>query len=249
MARGNFEQQLQQLQEQLLILSSKVQGNLVLAATILQKSDEEGAQNLISGDAEINKAQVHIEQTCLGLIATQQPRAKDLRLITAVSAIAIELERINDYAKGIAKISLVLNPVWLVNEIAILREMGHRLQSMLTGATDAFIERDVVQACAIHAADSAIDTLYQQIQKELLNHMTDTEGMENATRMMWAAHNYERAGDRIGNICERIVFLATGEIIELPYDSAIPDINGQIVLPDETQRKGQKNKLYASSPD
>ncbi len=164
------------------------------------------------------QAQVSIEQTCLKLIATQQPRAKDLRLITAVSAIASELERINDYAKGIAKISLVLNPVWLTTEIALLREMAYRLQSMLTGATDAFIERDIAEACAIHAADSAIDLLYQQIQQELRGHLTDTEGMENATKMMWAAHNFERAGDRIGNICERVVFLVTGEIIELPFD-------------------------------
>jgi phosphate transport system protein len=221
MARGNFEQQLHRLEEQLLVLSSKVQGNLVLAATILQKADEQGAQNLIMADSAINEAQRQIEQTCLGLIATQQPRAKDLRLITAVSAIAIELERINDYAKGIAKISLVLNPVWLTTEIALLREMAHRLQSMLTGATDAFIERDIAQACAIHAADSAIDNLYQQIQQELHGHLTDAEGMANATKMMWAAHNFERAGDRIGNICERIVFLVTGEIIELPYDHSL----------------------------
>lgn len=218
MARGNFQQQLYRLEEQLLVLSSKVQGNLVLAATILQKADKQGAQNLIMADNAINEAQRQIEQTCLGLIATQQPRAKDLRLITAVSAIAIELERINDYAKGIAKISLVLNPAWLTTEIALLCEMAHRLQSMLTGATDAFIEGDITQACAIHAADSAIDNLYQQIQQALFSHMTDAEGMANATKMMWAAHNFERAGDRIGNICERIVFLVTGEIIELPYD-------------------------------
>ena len=218
MMRGNFEQQLHQLQEQLLILSSKVQGNLVLAATILQNSDEQGARNLIAADGAINAAQVCIEHTCLKLIATQQPRAKDLRLITAVSAIAIELERINDYAKGIAKISLTLDPVWLPTETSILREMAYRLQSMLTDATDAFIERDVVQACSIHAADSAIDMLYQQIQQELRTHLTDVAGMENTNKMMWAAHNFERAGDRIGNICERIVFLVTGEIIELPYD-------------------------------
>lgn len=235
MARGNFEQQLHQLQDQLLILSSKVQGNLVLAAAILQRDDEEGAHDLIIADEAINEAQVHIEQTCLSLIATQQPRAGDLRLITAVSAIAIELERINDYAKGIAKISLTLNPVWLTQEIAILREMANRLQSMLTEATDAFIERDVEQACAIHAADRAIDDLYQQIQKHLLTHMTDVLGMENATKMMWAAHNYERAGDRIGNICERIVFLVTGEIIELPYDGLIRPTSAQV--------------SYVSSPD
>ena len=234
MMRGNFEQQLHQLQEQLLILSSKVQGNLVLAAKILQKNDEQGAHTLIAADGAINEAQVHIEQTCLKLIATQQPRAKDLRLITAVSAIAIELERINDYAKGIAKISLVLNPIWLTTEIGMLGEMAHRLQSMLTGATDAFIERDVAQACAIHAADNAIDILYQQIQQELRTHLTDAEGMENATKMMWAAHNYERAGDRIGNICERIVFLVTGKIIELPYDDGFLQATSQVtyVAPD-----------------
>jgi phosphate transport system protein len=234
MMRGIFEQQLHQLEEQLLILSSKVQGNLVLAAAILKKGDEQGARTLIVADHAINEAQVHIEQTCLQLIATQQPRAKDLRLITAVSAIAIELERINDYAKGIAKISLVLNPIWLTKEIAMLGEMAHRLQSMLTGATDAFIERDVAEACAIHAADNAIDNLYQQIQQELRHHLTDAAGMENATKMMWAAHNYERAGDRIGNICERIVFLVTGEIIELPYDGGFLHTTSQIthVAPD-----------------
>lgn len=237
MARGNFERQLYQLQEKLLILGSKVTSNLRLAAVILYRADVQEARCLIAADEAINQAQVQIEQMCLSLIATQQPRATDLRLITAVSAIASELERINDYAKGIAKISLSFNPVGLGSEVAILREMGDRLQSMLTGAIDAFIERDVPQACAIHAADRAIDTLYQQIQQELLAYLaTHVEVMENATKLMWAAHNYERAGDRIGNICERVVFLVTGEIIELPYD-------------DEAHLHIKPEVSYVSSPD
>lgn len=224
MTRGNFEQRLHQLQEQLLILSSKVQGNLVLAAAILHKHDELGARHLIAADTAINQAQIQIEHTCLSLIATQQPRAKDLRLITAVSAIATELERINDYNKGIAKISLVIDPGRLVGEIALLREMSYLLQSMLTDATDAFIERDITQARIIHAADSAIDILYQQIQQELLTHTATPCELENATKLMWAAHNYERAGDRIGNICERIIFLVTGQIIELPDEIRLPSV-------------------------
>ncbi|MFO7683645.1 MAG: phosphate signaling complex protein PhoU [Chloroflexota bacterium] len=229
MARGNFEQQLHQLQEKLLILSSKVTGNLTLAANILYRADAQEAHRLIAADEAINQAQVQIEQMCLALIATQQPRATDLRLITAVSAIASELERINDYAKGIAKISLSFTPIGLGSEVAILREMGDQLQGMLTGAIDAFIERDVPQACAIHAADQAIDILYQQIQRELLAYlMTHVEVMENATKLMWAAHNYERAGDRIGNICERVVFLVTGEIIELPYDEWLMQITPEV---------------------
>lgn len=222
MTRGVFEHQLEQLQELLLVMSSKVEGNLGLAATILQKADVQGAQQLIAADEAINQVQVHIEEMSLTLFATQQPRARDLRLITAVTAIAVELERINDYAKGIAKISLVFNPSSLGSEIIILREMADRLQGMMTGAIDAFIERDVAQASAIHAADSAIDSLYQQLQQELLAYLpTHIEDMENATKLMWAAHNYERAGDRIGNICERVVFLVTGKIIELPCDMSL----------------------------
>jgi len=217
MTRGVFEHQLEKLQELLLIMSSQVEGNLVATAVALQHADHTRSQELIEADAHMNAAYIHIEQTCLGLIATQQPKARDLRLITAVMTIGGELERINDYAKGVAKINLHLGHEPRLTAVADLCAMAEKARLMLTQGMNAFLARDAAQAYAVHAADAEIDALYTQIQQDLLAAiLTNVQHTTQANKLMWAAHNLERAGDRIGNICERIVFLVTGELIELP---------------------------------
>lgn len=209
--RALFFYQLDHLQEELLVMSSQVECNLVASVAALQRRDRACSQALIEGDAQINESQVAIEQTCLALIATQQPKARDLRLVTAVFIIASELERINDYAKGIAKINLQLDHEPLLPVIADLCLMAEKLQAMLSQSMNAFLERDVAAAHVIHASDAEIDALYAQVQQEIIRAIwRDARQTTQGNKLMWAAHNLERAGDRIGNICERVIFLATG---------------------------------------
>lgn len=219
MIRGVFEHQLEQLQEELLIMSSKIEWNLVAAAAALAQRDLEISRALIAGDEQINATYIHLEQMCLNLIATQQPKARDLRLITAVMSIAGELERINDYAKGIAKINLQLSPDPLPPLVNDICQMAEKARQMLTLSINAFIERDVNAAYAIHASDREIDALYTHINQELLHTILhNSQQTAQANKLMWAAHNLERAGDRIGNICERVIFLVTGQILDISHD-------------------------------
>lgn len=223
MTRGVFEHHLERLQEQLLMMSSQVENNLVATAVALQRCDHTRSQALIQADAHMNAAYIHIEHTCLSLIATQQPKARDLRFITAVMTIGGELERINDYAKGIAKINLHLGHEPRLTAVTDLCTMAEKARLMLTQGMNAFLARDAAQAYAVHAADAEIDALYTQIQQDLLTTIqADVYQTTQANKLMWAAHNLERAGDRIGNICERVVFLVTGELIELPTAVTIP---------------------------
>ena len=216
MTRGVFAYQLDHLQEALLVMSSQVEWNLVASVSALQRRDWASSQALIEEDAQINESQVAIEQMCLGLIATQQPKARDLRLVTAVFIIASELERINDYAKGVAKINLQLDHTPLPPVINALALMAEKLQAMLSQSMKAFVERDVAAAYAIHASDAEIDTLYAEVQQTMLQAIwRDPRQTAQSNKLMWAAHNLERAGDRIGNICERVIFLATGVLRDL----------------------------------
>ncbi|MBK8985555.1 MAG: phosphate signaling complex protein PhoU [Chloroflexi bacterium] len=217
MLRAVFEHQLEQLQEQLLIMSSQVEDNLVTSTSALQQCDHAFSEALIAADAQINAAYIHIEEVCLALIATQQPRARDLRFITAVMAIAGELERINDYAKGVAKINLQLGHQPRPTAVSDLCVMAEKARHMLTQSMNAFLARDASLAYVIYAADAEIDALYSQIQQDLLAVMlSDFHQTPQANKLMWAAHNLERAGDRVGNICERVIYLVTGELVELP---------------------------------
>ena len=224
MLRAVFEHQLEQLQEQLLIMSSQVEDNLVTSTFALQQCDHAFSEALIAADAQINAAYIHIEEVCLALIATQQPRARDLRFITAVMTIAGELERINDYAKGVAKINLQLGHQPRPRAVSDLCcVMAEKARHMLTQSMNAFLARDASLAYVIYAADAEIDALYSQIQHDLLAVMlSDFHQTPQANKLMWAAHNLERAGDRVGNICERVIYLVTGELVELPTAVIMP---------------------------
>lgn len=211
--RGVLAYQLDHLQEELLVMSSQVECNLVASVLALQQRDRASSEALIKADRQINESQVMIEQMCLGLIATQQPKARDLRLVTAVFIIANELERINDYAKGVAKINLQLDHDPLLPVVTDLRLMAEKLQLMLSQSMNAFLERNVTAAQSIHASDDEIDELYAQVQQTIIKAIwRDPRQTAQANKLMWAAHNLERAGDRIGNICERIIFLVTGTL-------------------------------------
>jgi phosphate transport system protein len=221
MVRRTFDQELQRLQDEVLALGSMVEDAIVQSVTALKQRDFAGSRRLIAADRAINRKRYAIEGEALTLIATQQPMAGDMRLLAAILEIAGELERIGDYAKGIARINLLIGEQPPVKPLIDLPVMADEVSAMLHQALQAFAQRDVELARAIPKGDDQIDNLYRQIYCELLTHiMEDPRVIEQANQLLWAAHNLERAADRVGNLCERVVYTVTGELVELSADDS-----------------------------
>lgn len=214
--RQHFERELQKLQADMLVLGSMVEKAILDAVTILQRHDLEAARQLIADDRLINEKRLSIEDNCLALIAMQQPMASDLRALASVLEIATELERIGDYGKGIARITLMLGNEPLNFSLLDIEAMGRKACDLLRRALDAFNRRDVETARALPAEDDEVDALYVRTQNQLIAAiMADPRTLDRAMRLLWVAHNLERAADRVTNICERTVFTITGRMIEL----------------------------------
>ena len=214
--RKGFEQSLKRLHDDVLVLGSMVEEALIESVKILKARDMEGSERLIAYDERVNEKRFAIENDTLTLIALQQPMASDIRTLAAVLEIVTELERIGDYAKGICKINLLIGPGPLVKPLVDIPRMVDQVTGMLHRALDAFVRRDVEMARAIPKEDDIVDDLYNQVYRELLTIiMSDPSNMDQATYLLWVAHNLERAGDRVVNICERIVFTVTGDMKEM----------------------------------
>jgi phosphate transport system protein len=214
--RVSFDLQLTALQERLVSLGSMVAQAQEQAVRALAERDGQLAQELIAADQGINRAQHEIEEQCLLLIASQQPVARDLRLIFSISSIAWELERMADHAKGIAVIAVRLADQPMLKPLIDVPRMAEIGRELLRGQLDAFLRGDVEAARELAARDTEIDQLNDQVYRELLMiMMTDPRTITRATYLLWVAHNLERFADRTTNIGERVVFLRTNAIVEL----------------------------------
>ena len=219
MTRQSFDRELLQLQDELLALGSRVEEALLKSVQQLKQRDFQASKRLIAADKAINEQRFAMEEEVMTLIATQQPMAGDMRLLAAVLEIVTELERIGDYAKGIARINLLIGEQPLVKPLIDLPVMAEKARDMLHQALGAFVQRDVEAARAIARRDNEIDDLYNQIYRELLSYiMEDPQVIEQANFLLWVAHNLERTADRVINICERVIFTVTGELAELDTD-------------------------------
>jgi phosphate transport system protein len=216
MLRHTFEREMQQLQDELLVLGSMVENVITESVETLKKRDLEGSRRLIADDRLINEKRFKIEADALTVIATQQPIASDLRVLASTLEVAAELERMGDYAKGIANINLMLGEQPLVKPLVDIPRMAAKARDMLHRALEAFIRRDTELAHSIPAEDDEVDALYNQVYRELITVIfNNPQTIEQANVLLWAAHNLERAADRVTNICERTIFTVTGEMTEI----------------------------------
>lgn len=216
MIRKTFENEIQQVKDEVLLLGSMVEHAIIASVEVLKKRDIKGAEKIIAEDKEINKKRFAIENQLMILIATQQPMAHDLRLLASCMEIISELERMGDYAKGIANINVRMGGEALLKPLIDIPRMAQIGTSMLHRALSAFINEDVEAAKAIPIEDDEVDALYNQIYHELmLIIIQDPKSIERANWLLWVAHNLERVADRVTNICERTVFIATGEMGEI----------------------------------
>ena len=216
MTREHYSQQLADLRGSVVAMASMTNKAIDNAVTALVRRDVRLAEQVIVGDRAINEHRWRTEEQALLMIATQAPMARDLRMIAAVIHIVTDLERMADHAAGTAKIAIQTADQSPLKPLVDIPRMSEIARSMLHDAMTAFIEDDQAAARAIVARDDDVDVLYEQIYRELLTFMlVDPTTIDQATHLLWAAHNLERIADRVTNICERVVFAATGQLEEL----------------------------------
>lgn len=216
MIRKTFETEIQQVKDEVLLLGSMVEHAIIGSVEALKKRDIKAAEAIIEKDKEINKKRFDIESQLMVLIATQQPMAHDLRLLASTMEIISELERMGDYAKGIASINIRMGEETLLKPLIDIPRMAQKGADMLHRALTAFVNEDVESANAIPVEDDEVDALYNQIYRELMVFIIeDPKNIERANWLLWVGHNLERVADRVTNICERTIFIATGEMSEI----------------------------------
>ena len=197
-------------------MSSMVDKAIARSTDALRDQNVALAQEVVGDDRQINEARWKTEEHALLVIATQAPMARDLRVISAVIHIATELERMADHAAGNAKIVILTADEPLLKPLVDLPRMADVSRKMLSDSITAFIDANIDLARDVARRDDEVDTLYNQVYRELLTYMMgDPRTINRATHLLWASHNLERIADRVTNICERVVFSVTGSLEEL----------------------------------
>ncbi len=213
--RETFQEHLAELEQDIFTMGEMVCIATNRAVKALKEQDVEEAKKIKNDDIYINEKRWAIEEKCINLIATQQPVATDLRELIAILNIITELERMGDYAEGIAKIVINIGDQPHVKPLIDIPRMAQIAVEMINKTLRAYAERDDKTARLICKQDDEVDELYTQVYRELLSVMLeDPRKITGATYLLWTSHNLERIADRVTNICERIIFLVTGEMVE-----------------------------------
>lgn len=216
MTRDLFNAELRQLQDDVLVLGSMTEKAILDAMESLRDGDTEWSRKIIEDDHKINAKRFEIEDRTMFVIASQQPMATDLRSLTSVLYIITDLERMADHAEGIARINLMLDAEPLPRRLGYIPAMADRAVAMLRDSLKAYIDHDVAMARQICDADDEVDHLQDSVYEESIKAMiADPTSIQRNTYLIWCAHNLERIADRCTNICERVVFTATGLMEEI----------------------------------
>jgi phosphate transport system protein len=213
--RTVLDNELNALRDNILRLSSMVDAAIEQAMIALDTRDINLANQVDLNDQEINLLRYTIEEDSLRLIATQQPAARDLRRVIAAIHMAVELERIGDHAAGIARLVERLEDEDEIDSLHKLPKMAKRARQMLQEVTEAYLDHDSEKAHSIIKRDDKIDKQYRKLFRETLEEMRDDDYIRRATYLLFVGHSLERIGDRATNIAERVVFMTTGEYIEI----------------------------------
>lgn len=216
MIRSQFEERLKELHQQLLTMGMLVEEAVHNAVKSLIDKDADLAQAVVAGDKAINDAEMKIEKSCFTLIALQQPVGSDLRRIGTTLKVSTDLERMADHAVSIAKTTLRLKGETYAKPLIDIPKMGELVKKMVHDVLTAYIQMDKAAAIAIAKEDDVIDKYYKTIFTDLIALMNkDTAWIHQSTHLLLVAQFLERIGDYVTNICESIVYMSSGEVIEL----------------------------------
>ena len=212
MSRKTFSQEMHEVKDDVLMLGSMVEASVMESVQALKDNDLDRSRQVLFNDMHINRKRYEIETSIMVLIATQQPIAGDLRTLAASLDICTELERMGDYAKGIANINLRSEGLSMPSILWKIHSMAEKAVDMLHRALTTYADEDVQSAIAVIADDDGIDDCYQKLYMDAVNSVVgDPRNIERANYIIWVAHNLERLGDRATNICERVIYMVTGD--------------------------------------
>lgn len=216
MSRFTLDQEIKLVQDEMLLLGSLAEQAILNSVDALRRRDVVAAKGISLEDKRINDKRFAIENHILIIFATQSPLARDLRVLAAMLEIITELERIGDYAKGISKVAIRLADDDTPIPIREISAMADKATSMLHRALGAFVSEDLAAAYAISKEDEEVDEQYRTLYRKVVQNMIkNPEKIDHADQVLWVIHNLERTADRVTNICERIVFVVSGELLEL----------------------------------
>ncbi len=210
--RKSFHESLRDLKNDMLKMGSMVEDSINKSVHALKDGDLELAQKVKNEDDKIDDMEIILEEKCTKLIALQQPVAKDLRMIIVISKLVTDLERIGDHASNIANMVLEIGDQPLIKPLIDIPRMTEMVTRRLRESIDAFVNMDINLAKKIAREDEEIDVIDEQILRELLTFMMeDPKTIKQATSLMFISRFLERIGDHSTNICERVVYMVSGE--------------------------------------
>ena len=216
MVREVYHKDLHRLKEEILNMGSLVSKAIGDSVMSLKNRDVEMAQIVIDMDKDIDALDHSIEENCMRLLALQQPMARDLRLIISVLKMSIDLERMGDLSLEIAVITKITANVPPVKPLIDIPRMAEVCQQMLETTMIAFENKDIELAKSAAKRDDEVDNLFDQIRRELISYMIeDPKKITGAQHLTFVARYLERIGDHITNLCESVVFMVSGERLEM----------------------------------
>ncbi len=214
-AHRHFHDELSELKVKLLTMSGEAEDALAASVQALLERDRDKASAVITGDTEIDALEIEIEELVIKLLATQQPMARDLRLLTAAMKISNDLERVGDHAVNIAQSAERLSATRPIAPEPELVEMARQARTMLADALEAFVRGDAQAARAICRRDDSVDALHHSVFRILLTHMMEDPHIIGAGMDLFlVSRNLERVADLATNIAEDVVFLVEGKTIK-----------------------------------
>ncbi len=211
-----FDRDLEGIQALIMKMGGLVEAAILDAASALDARDDDLAARVRLGDKVIDALEDQINTECARLIALRSPAASDLRTVLTVMKIAASLERCGDYAKNLAKRSLVLTQMTPIEgSSGAIRRMAKAVEGLLRDALDAYIRRDVELAADVRRRDREVDQMYNALFREFLTHMMeDPRAITACMHLHFIAKNIERMGDHATGVAEQVIYLVTGQMPE-----------------------------------
>ncbi|MBS4032457.1 MAG: phosphate signaling complex protein PhoU [Clostridiales bacterium] len=214
--RSEFHKSLDELQKDILKMGSLVEENIAMSVDSLARQDLQLAQTVFDVEETIDRMESEIEETCMRLIATQQPMAKDLRKIASAFKIITDLERMGDYSVDIAKVTKRIGTTPLIKPLIDLPRMAMLVQKMVKDSLDAYVTENEELARAVGRADDDVDQLHKQVFRELLVLMMENpRTISQATHLLFVSRSLERIADHATNISENVIYLVSGKRVDL----------------------------------
>lgn len=216
MVRERFTQKIHDVKQKVLKMGALVENIIDTSVTAMKTQDLDLARNVLKKDDEIDQLELEIEKDCMMLLALQQPLAKDLRTIASVLKIITDLERMGDNAVNIAEVILEIGEEPILNSLKDIPRMADIAQKMLKMSLDAFVNEDIALAQKAAERDEDVDRLYETVINDFLNIITEKRELtKQGTKLLFLGRYLERIADHSTNICERTIYMITGELKEI----------------------------------